>query len=273
MKKAMTLFVDGGLEFLGIYKKVKEIAPTEEVILEASALNMDYCFLMEDDSYLHFEFQSTDKGKSDLRRFRVYEAILSHKTGKEVFTYVIYSGGITSPQVVMDTGFSQYRIRGITMADRNGDQVLKALKLKLDLGQPLTNGDLMGLTFTPIMGGQWTQVERINEAVKLSHRISDSEVKTNIQSILFAFASKFLTSSDLERIKEGIRMTQLGDMIYEDGMAIGIEQGLTKGKIEMVIALLDVLPDEVLAQRSGLTLAHVVRLRAQEGKQISPVNR
>lgn len=47
-------------------------------------------------------------------------------------------------------------------------------------------------------------------------------------------------------------MTQFGDMIYEDGMAIGIE---------MVIALFDALPNEILAQKSGLTLAHEIGLK------------
>ncbi|HBJ2608592.1 TPA: hypothetical protein LA750_000497 [Clostridium botulinum] len=43
---------------------------------------------MEDDTFIHFEFQTTNKGKTDLRRFRVYEALLSHQTGKDVVTYV-----------------------------------------------------------------------------------------------------------------------------------------------------------------------------------------
>lgn len=49
---------------------------------------------MEDDTFIHFEFQTTDKGVIDLRRFRAYESLLSHQTGKDVVTYVIYSGNI-----------------------------------------------------------------------------------------------------------------------------------------------------------------------------------
>lgn len=37
---------------------------------------------------------STDKKEADLRRFRAYEAVFSHQQGKDVITYVIYSGGV-----------------------------------------------------------------------------------------------------------------------------------------------------------------------------------
>ena len=77
MKKAMDVFAEEGLKFFGINQKVKDSSSTEIVVLEALNLHMDYTFLMEDDSYIHFEFQTTNKGKKDLRRFRAYEALLS----------------------------------------------------------------------------------------------------------------------------------------------------------------------------------------------------
>ena len=57
MKKAMDVFAEEGLKFFGINQKVKDSSSTEIVVLEALNLHMDYTFLMEDDSYIHFEFQ------------------------------------------------------------------------------------------------------------------------------------------------------------------------------------------------------------------------
>lgn len=94
IKRAMDLFAEEGLKFFGINKKVKELGPTELVVLETKNMFMDYTFLMEDDTFIHFEFQTTNKGKVDLRRFRAYEALLSHQTGKDAVTYVVYSGNI-----------------------------------------------------------------------------------------------------------------------------------------------------------------------------------
>ena len=86
MKRAMDIFAEEGLKFFGIDKKVKDNGPTELVVLESKNMYMDYTFLMEDDSYIHFEFQTTDKGIDDLMRFRTYEALLNHQTKKEVIT-------------------------------------------------------------------------------------------------------------------------------------------------------------------------------------------
>lgn len=63
---------------------------------------MDYTFLMEDDTYIHVEFQTTDKEKDDLRRFRVYESLLSFQTGKDVVIYVVYSNRIQNVEAVLD---------------------------------------------------------------------------------------------------------------------------------------------------------------------------
>lgn len=57
----MDIFAEEGLQFFGIDKKVKGTGSTEIVALEAKNMFMDYTFLMEDDTYIHFEFQTTNK--------------------------------------------------------------------------------------------------------------------------------------------------------------------------------------------------------------------
>lgn len=56
-----------------------------------------------------------------------------------------------------------------------------------------------------------------------------------MESVLYAMASKFLDQSDLNQIKEEIKMTALGLSIYNDGIADGISQGISQGKIEEAI--------------------------------------
>ena len=123
MKRAMDVFAEDGLKFFGIDKKVKELGPTELVVLESKNLHMDYTFLMEDDTYIHFEFQTTNKNISDLRRFRAYEALLSHQTGKDVVTYVIYSSNIINVNDTLETGINKFKVNTISMASKNGDDV------------------------------------------------------------------------------------------------------------------------------------------------------
>ena len=241
MKKAMDVFAEEGLKFFGINQKVKDSSSTEIVVLEALNLHMDYTFLMEDDTYIHFEFQTTNKGKSDLRRFRVYEAVLSLQKDKDVTTYVVYSGNIKNAKDTLETGINKYKVKSIFMSDKNGDLVVEELEKKVKNKENITKQELVALTFTPIMGGKLTKAEKIIKSIRIV-KSSENEYKYDIESMLYAFADKFLKGKDLQRVKEEISMTELGRMLIEDGRTEGrIEgrtEGRTEGKIETLIKLL-----------------------------------
>ncbi|HDK7160370.1 TPA: DUF4351 domain-containing protein [Clostridium botulinum] len=233
MKRAMDLFAEEGLKFFGINKKVKELGPTELVVLETKNMFMDYTFLMEDDTFIHFEFQTTNKGKTDLRRFRAYEALLSHQTGKDVVTYVVYSGNIKNPGNTLETGISEFRVNSISMASRDGDKIYNDIVEKIKSGIEVTKEELISLTFTPIMGGKISTVDKIINAIDIVKDIKKS-YKPDIESILYAFANKFLSGKDLEKVKEELKMTELGKSLIQEG----IEKGKEKGKAELLIKML-----------------------------------
>ena len=200
---------------------------------------------MEDDTYIHFEFQTTNKGKSDLRRFRVYESVLSLQKDKDVTTYVVYSGNIKNAKDTLETGINKYKVKSIFMSDRNGDLIVEELEKKVKNKENITKQELVALTFTPIMGGKLTKAEKIIKSIRIV-KSSDNEYKYDIESMLYAFADKFLKGKDLQRVKEEISMTELGRMLIEDGRTEGriegrIEgrtEGRTEGKIETLIKLL-----------------------------------
>ena len=245
MKKAMDVFAEEGLKFFGINQKVKDSSSTEIVVLEALNLHMDYTFLMEDDTYIHFEFQTTNKGKKDLRRFRAYEALLSLQKEKDVTTYVVYSNNIKKAMSSLETGISKFNVKSIFMSEKNGDLIFEELEKKINNKEKLTKQELVSLAFTPIMGGKLTKAEKIIKSIRIV-KSSDSEYKYDIESMLYAFADKFLKGKDLQRVKEEISMTELGRMLIEDGRTEGriegrIEgrtEGRTEGKIETLIKLL-----------------------------------
>ena len=109
LKMGFDYFRDSILKTLGIDYDFVESGVTELVELTIHSMYMDFTFLTVGDSYIHIEFQTTDSGKKDLRRFRAYESVLSHKTGKNVITYVIYSGGIGSSAIIRFNPFSIIR--------------------------------------------------------------------------------------------------------------------------------------------------------------------
>lgn len=152
---------------------------------------------MEDDSYIHFEFQTTNKGKKDLRRFRAYEALLSLQKEKDVTTYVVYSNNIKKAISTLETGISKFNVKSIFMYEKNGDLIFEELEKKINNKEKLTKQELISLAFTPIMGGKLTKAEKIIKSIRIV-KSSDSEYKYDIESMLYAFADKFLQGKDLQ---------------------------------------------------------------------------
>ena len=261
MKKAMDVFAEEGLKFFGIDKKVKDSSSTEIVVLEAKNLHMDYTFLMEDDTYIHVEFQTTDKGKDDLRRFRAYESLLSFQTGKDVVTYVVYSNGIQKTKSVLETGINQYNVKAISMFDKDGDIVIKETEGKINDNVEVTKQDLIALTFTPIMSGKLSKLDKIIKSIRLVKKI-DNEYRYDVESMIYAFADKFLDGKDLEKVKEEISMTKLGEMLVEDGRKKGIQEGIKKNSLDTALKAIEIgLDNDAIKKLTGLTEEEIEVLR------------
>lgn len=123
------------------------------------------------------------------------------------------------------------------MANKDGDKIFENLVEKIKKNEIIDKQDLIALTFTPIMGGKLSIGDKILNAMKLVRNIN-TEYKYDVESILYAFASKFLNGRELDKIKEELKMTELGKGLIEEGIEKGIERGIEKGKSELLIKLL-----------------------------------
>ena len=228
MKMGFDYFRDTILKSLGIDYEFVNLGPTELIELTIHSLYMDFTFLTKEGFYIHIEFQTTDKGEEDLRRFLAYDAVYSHKTGKNVITYVIYSGGIKSVKTELNMGLFTYRIQPIYLKDRNADEVFEKIRQKQEDGTELTEEDYASLSLTPLMSGNMKIKEKIKEAVILSKKKRGLTAEKTM-AMLYTLADKFLDSKDLDEIKEVISMTRLGQMLLDEGMEKGMKKGMKKG--------------------------------------------
>ena len=230
LKLTAQYFSDSLLPYLNIDGEVDHIAPTETIHLELKKFYQDFNFVMKDGSWKHFEFQSTNKGISDLKRFRCYEALISYQHNVDVRTYVLYSGTIKNPVTEFTSGFNTYRVHPIIMKGHRTEIVFDNITKKLEHSIPLTQEDLVPLTLCPLMGGDMPQKERIRNAFRIIRESENSIPDVEkIEAVIYAMASKFLDSEDFKQIKEEIKMTELGLFIYNDGKADGISQGISQG--------------------------------------------
>ncbi|APQ78003.1 hypothetical protein RSJ10_897 [Clostridium botulinum] len=212
---------------------------------------------MEDDTFIHFEFQTTNKGKTDLRRFRAYEALLSHQTGKDVVTYVVYSGNIKNTVNTLETGISEFRVNSISMASKDGDKIYNDIVEKIRSGMDITKQDIISLTFTPIMGGNISTVDKILNAIEIVKDIN-KDYKHDVESILYAFANKFLNGKDLEKVKEELKMTELGKSLIQEGK----DEGKKEKTIEVVKkAIKKGLDNETIKELTDLDIDEIELIR------------
>lgn len=189
---------------------------------------MDFTFLTTSGTYVHIEFQTTDGGTKDLRRFHAYEAVLAHESGKNVITYVIYSGGIKKTKTELDCGAYAYRIMPIYMTTRDAEEVFRRLLDKKERGEEFTEQDDAELSLTPLMSSSLSRKETLKEALLLA-KTGDSVTAQKSIAILYTLADKFLDNCDLEEIREVTAMTRLGQMLYDDGFKKGEEKGFESG--------------------------------------------
>ena len=246
MKTMVCFFADEMLPYLGIQGKVKRIAPTEEIHMEIKRLYEDMNLVMEDGTWKHFEFQSTNGGITDLKRFRVYEAITSQQNKVAVVTYVLFSGKIKNPKYQFTEGINTYRVIPIVMQNKNADHIIKRLLKKQKKGRPISREDLVSLVLTPLMQGKIPIKDRIKNAFQIleKERCMKDEESQKIQAVIYALAEKFLKYEEMDEIKGVINMTRLGQMLVNDGIAQGLTQGIiqgmSQGKAEAVLEILNI---------------------------------
>ena len=234
MKTAAQFFGEDLLPYLGIKEKIRSVAPTEHIHLEARRLEEDFNFEMKNGSYKHLEFESDSIAVRDLRRFREYEAYIGMVCDVEVSTIVICSANVKKPKTELQNGDSVYRIQVICLKERDGDRILRLLEKRKEKGKTLGRKRLFPLLLTPLMSGKVPVAERICRGLELLRSEEagiDKETRQKMETILYALAVKLLDAKALEQVKEKMGMTLLGEMLVEDGMQKGRREGRLEGEL------------------------------------------
>lgn len=248
------------------------VAPTELVHLDVKKLFQDFNLVMEDGSWKHFEFQSTNEGIDGLKRFRMYEALTSYQHKVNVTTYVLFSGNIKNPVTKFTEGVNTYRIIPIIMQGENADTLIWELQKKAQNGEEITRRDLVPLTLCLLMSGEMSLKDRVRAAFGIMQKaesVSSEDIR-KVEAVLYVMADKFLDSISMEEVMEGIRMTKLGQMLVEKGKEEGREEGREEGaereKMEIAKNLVGLLDEQVIAERTGLSLEIVRRLKKEKNE-------
>ena len=96
----------------------------------------------------------------------------------------------------------------------------------------------------------------------------EKEDQRNLEALTYALATKFLDQSAMKKLEGMIKMTELGQMLYNDGLADGIRQGLSQGISQGILSiarnLLGSVSDEFIIEKTGITPEQLQELKEEK---------
>ena len=91
----------------------------------------------------------------------------------------------------------------------------------------------MSLLFSPLMGGNSERQVRIRQGIRIlrkAEQVFPEQDIRKMEAVLYILAVKFLNEEELKQVKEEFAMTKLGQMIWEDALEKGREEGERIGR-------------------------------------------
>ncbi|MBQ7841224.1 MAG: hypothetical protein IJ390_12195 [Lachnospiraceae bacterium] len=222
-----------------IPERIKQVAPTDPVSIQVKELYEDFCYIMENGEWHHFEFESDKITVDDLRRFREYEAVTSRTYKAALVTHVLCSANVKNPLSSLTEGINTYRVKVHRYKQESADRLFARLRKKKP--DEIAREDLVSVMYVPLMNGKMPIKDRIQEGLRLLNaeyeQVSKEDLK-KMQAVLYVLASKFLTKQEMKEVKEEFSMNPLGQMIFDDGKAAGLAEGRATGLAEGILNVL-----------------------------------
>jgi len=234
-KYASSLFRNVTLDFYGIKSApIKELINPEIPIVELSGGAADMVFLLEDDSYLHFAFETGHNSNGAMLKCIGYDTRLYERDGRFIHTVIIYTAEVMKKPEGLVIGSLAYNPDVILMCNYDGNAIFNSLEAKINAGHELTDVDIMNLVLLPLMRHTIPKGELALKTIGLAGKIPDLPKRDASIVAAFAFASKYLEKADLEKLKGVIKMTDLAAWLTEEDVMdekMKIAKSMLKDKV------------------------------------------
>lgn len=144
---------------------------------------------------------------------------------------VLYTADVERAQEVYDLGGLILHVESAYLMHQDTDGIYQKLTDKICAGERLDEEELMQLMILPltVKGSRAKQV-MIEKTVELVCQIPDREQTLKALAGILTFSDKVIDEDYKNRIKEEMRMTQIGQMIFSDGVLAGKAEGIGIGE-------------------------------------------
>ncbi len=265
-------FKDKSLKVYGIdVPKIKQILPTNLPQIQVNEMRIDNLFLLEDDSIAIIDYESDVKWENHLKYLnyivRILERYKKEERPKQIRMIVIYTADVEKAPEEFSAGCLTLKMEQAFLRKIDSEAVQEEIREKLAQGLPLSDDELMKLIILPLTyKGKEKKKQAVKEAVELAKRIVDKEEKTFVLSGILVFADKIIDAETAKYIKEVVRMTQVAELLLEEGRQEGRQEGRREGLILSgeIFQLVRSRPDftnEQIAEELGCNMKEVESTR------------
>jgi hypothetical protein len=216
---------------------------------------------------LHIEIQNNNDSMMPWRMLRYLTDIRLRHTGLPVRQHLIYIGaaplampaGLREPDLDYRYGLlDMHRVDcAALLVQDNPDALVLAILCDFGGREPQSVVDTIFLRLRELVG---EDSRRLREYIDMIEVLSENrDLESNIKE-----AEKMLTQVDIERLPSyALGMERGLEKGEEQGMEQGIAIGSDRERLRLARNLLDLLGDELIAERTGLDWETVARLRKE----------
>jgi hypothetical protein len=221
--------------------KVVQVLPTNLPEIAANELRIDNLFLLEDGTVAIIDYESEYKEADKIKYLNYITRVLNRyeKEGRQnihIRMIVIYTADVSpeSVKTTLDAGTLKFEIEPAFLSKLNSAEIQQRLTQKVASGQKLTDEELMEFIILPLTFKEREQKQQaLKTTIDLAKRIADRQQQIFVLSGALVFSDKIIDNETKQRVKEMIRMTQIGRM-FEEEKEEAVEQAVkeTTEKIE-----------------------------------------
>ncbi len=249
-------FKDKSLKVYGIdVPRIKQILPTNLPEIQVNEMRLDNLFLLEDGSIAIIDYESDVKWENHLKYLnyivRILERYKKDEMPKKIRMIVIYTADIEKAPEEFSAGCLTLKMEQAFLSKIDSNTVQEEIAGKLEHGLSLSDDELMKLIILPLTyKGKERKKQAVKEAVELAKQISDQKEKTFVLSGILVFADKIIDIETSKYIKEVVRMTQVAELLLEEGR----EEGRRESRLQGIHALVEsleslLIPEETIVEQ------------------------
>lgn len=249
---------------------IKEVLPTNLPRISADEKSMDNLFLLEDNTYVIVDYESTYKRKNKIKYLnyiaRVMEKYFSDDNREiQMRLIIIYTGDVERADPILETGCITLRTEQAFLSKIPGDAEYSRIRDKIEAQEPLSDEDSMKLIILPLtQKGADEKQDMIEKVIGLAEQISDINQKIFILSGVIVASDKFIDRDYLEMMRRRINMTRLGQLYEKEKIEYANEK-VKKANLETAKKMLDKEMDIIdIMEITGLSEAEILSLKTKQ---------